>query len=236
MYRFERVRQAEEMDKPGLDPEVHEIALKGLEQIAGWPGQREPLFRRVAQMAQRAGRPVRIVELGAGSGHLCRWMDGRFKEMGLEAEVIATDLHAAPGVLAADATKPRTWPRADIYFSNLTLHHLDDRLVVDLMKNMTARAPLGWLAFDLQRHWLHYIGARAAMSARGMHPILLNDGARSIQQGFTRKDLKDLAGKAGLKLEITWHFPFRWLVGFEKQENDEDAESRVHRDREAAIH
>ncbi|MES2201019.1 MAG: hypothetical protein V4498_02080 [candidate division FCPU426 bacterium] len=125
-------------------------------------------------------------------------------------ELLATDRVAGPGVLGVDCLDPKKLPDADLYFSNLLLHHLEDGDLAKMFEIQRRKARLGFAHYDLHRHVLHYYAAMFALRFSGLHPILLHDGLRSIQQGYTRSDLGVLAPMAS----IHWRFPFRWLVSW----------------------
>jgi hypothetical protein len=220
LYRPYRFRQPELMDTPGLNPEVHQAALQGLETIATWPGQRRPILSKILEMAasRESRRPLTLVELGAGSGHLSHWLAGQLAAHGVSAKVTPTDLTAGPGVRKLDATDGRRFPKADIFFSNLCWHHLTDPQVAASCQAMTSQASLGWLAFDLHRHFVHYYSALLILKAARLHPILASDGTKSIQQGFNRRDLSEILAAAGVNgAQIQWSFPFRWMVSWQRK-------------------
>jgi|SRR5665213_525361 len=216
-YRSRRVREAERMDLPGLAPEERMQALKGLHRLSRWPGQRGPILRGLAAMLGRPqSRTRRLIEVGAGSGHLSSWLAPRLKDLGHTVELLATDREAAEGVLSLDALS-RDLPEADIYFSNLMLHHLEDADVKMMLSRQAAVSRVGLVHFDLHRHWAHYYGAWFFLRTARMPGIVLQDGSLSIQQGYTRAELMDLAEGASLSVRIDWNFPFRWMLSWRRR-------------------
>lgn len=215
-YQFRRIRRPERMDSTGLDPVERQAALDGLRTISRWPGQRGPILRALAALLGRPQPGVRrLVEVGAGSGHLSRWVSSRLRALGHQVEVLATDLEAADGVTRMDALSARP-PEADIYFSNLMLHHLEDADVQTMFRLQAAASRVGLLHYELHRHWAHFYGARFLLKAGGLPEIVQSDGATSIQQGYTRRELRALAEASLPKARITWHFPFRWLLTWKR--------------------
>ncbi|HTB23648.1 MAG TPA: hypothetical protein VK914_13205 [bacterium] len=210
-YRPERIRRAERMDAAGTGALERQAALQGLDRISRWPGQRAPLLRGLAALLGKpAPRVRRLVEVGAGSGRLASWVGLRLRALGHRVEVIATDREACEGVSKMDALA-RPLPEADIYFSNLLLHHLDDADVRTMFGLQAAASRVGLLHCDLHRHWAHFHGAGFFLRAARMPDIILEDGAGSIQQGFTRRELEALA--LGLPAaQVDWTFPFRWML------------------------
>jgi hypothetical protein len=215
-YRFQRIRALEVMDQEGLDPDLRAQALKGIEAISHWWGQRRPLLREIlALIAPQRGRHLRLVELGAGSGHLSRWIAAELARRGFDAEVIPTDLLPSPGVQVLDCLA-EVQPEADLYFSNLLLHHLGDWQACQMMLIQAKSARIGFVHFDLQRHWLHYQLAKFRTRLAGLHPINLADALLSIQQGYSKAEWGTFATATGLRLTARWRAPFRWLLTWKK--------------------
>jgi hypothetical protein len=212
VYRPWRVRRTELMDRPDVPKADRDAALAGLERLSAWPGSRAPLLASVLDLlGPPDGKRRRLVELGAGGGSLSRWLAGRLAGLGYRAEVWATDLVAAPGVRRLDALGGRL-PKADLYFSNLLLHHLDDPGVLRLLGRSAQASARGCVHLDLQRHWIHYYGAMALVAAAGLPRINRVDARLSIQQGYTAGEWMGLARGLGAGAEATWQFPFRWRL------------------------
>ena len=207
-YHFKRLRSTELMDLPGLDPSEREAALRGIEEISHWPGQRRPLLMALLRVIGPASGRLKLVELGAGSGHLSRWVALELARRGFEAEVLPTDLFPHPSVEKLDCLDPAL-PEADLYFSSLLLHHLDDASVSSMLALHASKARLGFAHFDLQRSLLHFYLAKARIALAGLPRINQIDALLSIQQGYSRRELRDLAGPGP---KIRWSFPFRWML------------------------
>jgi hypothetical protein len=199
------------MDAAGTSADERRAALDGLDRISAWPGQRVPLLRGLASLLGKPRPRVRrLVEVGAGSGRLAAWVEFRLRALGHKVEVLATDREASEGVAKMDALAGPL-PEADLYFSNLLLHHLGDSDVRRMFSLQASASGVGLLHCDLHRHWLHYHGAGFFLRAARMPAIIQDDGARSIQQGFTRRELEALAeGLPGAR--VAWTFPFRWML------------------------
>jgi hypothetical protein len=216
VYRPRRLRRTELMDRPGLPKAERDAALAGLERLSAWPGSRGPLLESVrGLLGPPDGKRRRLVELGAGGGGLARWLAARMAALGHRAEVLATDLVAAPGVRRLDALSGRL-PAADLYYSNLMLHHLDDDGVARLLRRSARASALGVVHIDVQRHWLHYYGAVALLGLGGFDPINQIDARLSIQQGYTRAEMEALARGLGPGAALTWHVPFRWRLAWKR--------------------
>lgn len=209
-YQARRVRCAERMDRPGLPRAERAEALRGLERLNRWPGQRGPLLRAIQGLLGPPGPRRRLIELGAGSGHLSAWLQLQLQRRGQRVEVLPTDRRSSRGVRRLDALA-RSLPEADVYFSNLLLHHLDDAELSRSLEAQARASRLGLAHYDLQRHWAHYYGAALLLPLASMPAIVREDGLRSIQQGYHRSELRALASRVpGARL--SWHFPCRWML------------------------
>jgi hypothetical protein len=196
------------MDLPELLPEEREAALQGIQTISTWFGQRQPLLQAILKLAGPPRR-LRLLELGAGNGHMARWISSELSARGYQAEVLATDLLAHGDVQALDALDPAL-PEADLYYSSLLLHHLPDADLSAMLRLQASKASLGFVHFDLQRSWLHFHLAKLRIALAGLHRVNQIDALLSIQQGYSRAELAALA--QGLGAELRWSLPFRWLM------------------------
>jgi hypothetical protein len=191
-------------------------ALKGIETISHWWGQRKPLLREILEiLGPPSGRRVKLIEVGAGSGHLSRWISAELLNRGYDAEVTATDLSPSPGVQILDCTN-QDQPEADLYFSSLLLHHLGDWEACQMLVAQARCARLGFVHFDLQRHCLHYALAFFRIRLAGLAPINQVDALLSIQQGYSYSELSALPHAVALKTRIRWSWPFRWLLTWKR--------------------
>jgi hypothetical protein len=216
VYRPWRLRRTELMDLPGLPKSERDEALAGLERLSAWPGSRGPMLESVREvLGPPDGKRLRLVELGAGGGTTARWMAVQLAGLGYRADVLATDLVAAPGVRKLDAVSGRL-PGADLYYSNLLLHHLPDAGVRRMLRRSAAASARGSVHLDLQRHWIHYYGAMALVRLAGLPAINRVDARLSIQQGYTRAEWMDLARGLGAGARAGWQFPFRWRLAWKR--------------------
>lgn len=211
----ERRNAVEHLDQPGIDPAEKARSYRDLETISRLPFQFGPLRRAVLRLAAKAapagsGGPIRIVELGAGTGWAGLRLADALAQRGHEVDLLSTDV--APEFLPApdrrgrvtvrsarlDATRDAI-PAAEITVANLVIHHLDHAGAARLLAGMRGASRLGGAVFDLDRNrWaFHFFRAFFPLWARS--PITCADALISVQQAFRLDELMDLAREAGIQ-------------------------------------
>jgi len=148
------------------------------------------------------GRPFSILDVGAASGDMgaCirRWYPA--------AKVTSLDyreshLKASLGQrVAGDAFRlPFRRGSVDYVFCSLFLHHFQDNQVVELLRNFGEVARKAVLVIDLERNPIPYYFIAWSRPILGWDPVTVHDGAISVEAAFRRRELEDLARRAGLR-------------------------------------
>lgn len=143
-----------------------------------------------------------LLEIGAGSGDNSAVVASSFPR----ARVTLLDyrhLHLSEArtgsrVVADAFAAPFAPGSFDFVFSSLFLHHFSEEQVVELLAKMRCIARKAVLATDLERTWLAYHFLPATRWLFRWHPITMHDGPASVQAGFRRDELADMAHAAGL--------------------------------------
>jgi len=210
----ERRRALEHLDRPDIDPAEKARSYRDLETVSRLPFQFAPLRRAVLRLAAKSGAsrdPLRLVEIGAGTG----WAGLRLAEAlalrGHEVDLLSTDIRPeflpAPGrrgdritVRAArlDAVLD-VIPAADITVTNLLIHHLDRADAARLLASMRGASRLGGAVFDLDRNRWAFQFFRAFFPLWARSPISCADSLISVQQAFRVDELVELAREAGIQ-------------------------------------
>lgn len=189
------------------------------------------LYRRdIRPRAERSGR-LRILDVGAGGGDLCRLLAGRLRHDGLDAEITALDAdeRAIRWASAHDRGAGIRYRRAltselvdagdtyDVVLSNHVLHHLDaDELQTVLSDSVRLVAPNGLVS----HHDIARSRAAHVLFASATWPIsrtlladsfIREDGLISIRRSYTAAELTAIAPtgwtvRGGLpsRLELRW--------------------------------
>lgn len=189
------------------------------------------LYRRdIRPRAERAGR-LRILDIGAGGGDLCRLLAGRLRHDGFDVEITALDAderairwasahdHGA-GIRYRCALTTELVDAGDTYdvvLSNHVLHHLDHDEFQTVLGDSTRLIAPGGL---VSHHDIARSRAAHALFAAATWPIsrtlladsfIREDGLISIRRSYTVDELAAIApsgwtvrGGVPSRLELRW--------------------------------
>jgi len=201
------------MDRPDLDPALREQALQGLERLRKVFLRPWPLLESIDRnLTRSSGGTFRLVELGSGKGTLCAWLGHELRRRGRRVEMVATDKLEAPGVKVFDCAGQVGWMDADLHFSNLLLHHLDENEIRQSLERQFQHSALGSIHLDLARSRLSYYLTRAFLPLLGYPRINQSDGLLSIQAAFKARELEMAAAGKSRKAKVGSVFPFRQIL------------------------
>ena len=200
------------MDDPAADPQTLERTYRRFGAVNAVVSRPGALYRGDIRPRARTGL-VRILDVGAGGGDLCRALAARLGRDGLPAEITALDADERATAWAAAhdggagaiyrcalvADLVRAGEVYDIVLSNHVLHHLGATELQDMLAD-TARlaGPSGLVVHrDIARSRTAY-----ALFAMGTWPFAGNllagsfiraDGLTSIRRSYTAAELAAVA-------------------------------------------
>jgi hypothetical protein len=207
-FRRGRIIQPEILDDQ--PPEASEPSLRDLVRINELSGAHEILRSMLERVVTPADR-FTMLDVGAASGDTATAVTRRFPH----ARVVSLDyrthhLRAAPPPrVSGDAfALPFTGRPFDFVYCSLFLHHFSARQIVELLWNFAALARQRVLISDLERHWIPFYFLPVTKPIYGWNPITLHDGPISVQAGFRKAELAELAAAAGLRdIDVRAHRP-----------------------------
>jgi ubiquinone/menaquinone biosynthesis C-methylase UbiE len=222
------------MDGEDLDPALLADDLRNLEALNRLFGGRDVIRRRAVPLIEAApAGPLTILDIGSGSGDLCRQLVDACRERGREARLLSLDAHpqvqnVARERCAADYPEirfvrgdgralPLRSGSADLVLCTLALHHFAESDAEALLSEM-ARVSRGWtVVSDLARSPLAYACVWFATRFTP-NPMTRYDGPVSVGRAFTSGELLELAGRAGWRSPAFFREPwFRMSVIQEKE-------------------
>jgi len=200
--------------------------------------------RRMAQIlnplleairADAPTRPLRVVDIGCGTGFVVRWLAAH-RALPADVELMGADYNPA---LVAEAEALAQAEKlscefkvanafqldeaASIYISTGILHHFRGPELVDLFAQHARPGTCAFLHFDFHQSWMAPFGSWLFHAARMREPLAKHDGVLSAIRAYTSEELL-AAARAGAPQFISavygtrlWRLPipraFHSLVG-----------------------
>ena len=216
------------MDCPGLDPDEHCRALKGLARLNRVSGSTAAVWPAILAAARAAKRPLRVLDLASGGGDIPLGLWRRARRIGLIVEILGVDRSSQAVQIARqranDASAPIQFETLDILteslpegfdviLASLFLHHLPQSQAAAVLAKMAAAAGQLLLVNDLVRSranlLLVALGSRLLTTSR----VVWTDASLSVRAASTVAELRELARTAGLHgATISPRFPCRMLL------------------------
>ena len=179
------------MDTTEFSEEINIRFYRDLARIHWALGSARPVIRRLKQ----SPGPVRsVLDIGCGHGALLAQIRDAIgaRAIGVDLKVPASNALGLE-IIAADATRD-VLPQADAAVSFLTLHHLSEPQIVDLIRNV-GRSCRRFIVMDLVRHRLPLV-LFSTFLAPAVHRIVGDDGKQSIRRAYTGPELAVLVHRA----------------------------------------
>lgn len=225
------------MDDLAVDERNIDRALQELSMINRWLGG-DRVSRLGVQWILRSlppGRPVTVLDVGAGGSDLSRAL----APIGRRFEVTALDVNPRAGDFARKHGRPITVivgsahalpfdeRSFDIAHVSLFLHHCSDEEASTLLENLSRIARYGIVINDLHRHALAYASISLLTRLFSRSALVRHDAPVSVLRGFLRRELTALVpARLHTAVSISWHWAFRWCVSVSLADPMNDTPSR----------
>lgn len=190
-----------------------------------------PTLAWLDKVAARAGgAPLSILDVACGHGDMLRRIARWGRRRRIEVSLTGVDL-SADAIRSAEAATPPGLPIRyrqgdvfalpasegfDVIVSSLFAHHLFDDALPRFVAWMDEAARRSWFVNDLHRHPIPYHFVRHWVRLMRFGRFVVHDAPVSVARGFSRADWESVLAQAGVepaRVEIRWHFLFRWGVG-----------------------
>ena len=188
-----RSQTPEMMDDPAFAQDLRDSFHTELARLNRMLGNDNLVIERLRHHP-RNNPPQRVLDIGCGQGALLAAVRDA-----LGAQVVGIDLHGdrtnlhGVEILEADATV-NALPECDAAVCVLTMHHLTEKQVVALIRNVQ-RSAQRFLIVDLVRHPLP-IALFSVFMRPWISRLVYLDGLQSIRRAFTPRELRELVVQA----------------------------------------
>jgi SAM-dependent methyltransferase len=222
-----RRRFDELMDAPDADPRQLDDALAFLRKVNTRLGYTRSTIRHLDALVAgiEPTRPLRVLDVATGGGDVPRALLVHGERVGRAMEVVGIDLHdrtiryaSAQGAdprlafVRGDATALPFADRSfDVATASLFLHHLDEDVIVRVLREMARVSRVGLIVGDLLRRTRAY--AWISLFTLLANPMVRHDARVSVRQAFRRGEILTLASRAGLQsVAFHEHFGHRFVL------------------------
>ena len=225
-----RATLPELMDDPAADPAVTRQSLRELEVINRLLGGFALSLEALDSLAlgSASGQPIRIVDVGCGSGDMLRRMAAWARRRRLAVDLIGLDWN--PVMIAAAQEASTAYPevryvQADVWsdalpqleahvvHSSLFCHHFDAPELPRLLRHFARSASRAVVVNDLHRHWLAYYSIVLLTQLFSRSSQVKYDGPVSVLRAMRRADWRQALAEAGLAgYALRWRWAFRWQL------------------------
>ena len=178
-----------------------------------------------------AGRPVSILEIGAGSADIACDVAAWASRRGWRPRLVATDLnplmlalasrlHRSNGFVKLCLADARALPHGDgafdLAYSSLVVHHLAEAGIEKVLMEMRRVTRIGFVVADLRRSALAYAAVWALTRLTTRNRLTLNDGPLSVRRALTPGEMRAAAVKAldGGLLDVRRDGPARMVLTY----------------------
>lgn len=219
----QRASQEEQMDDPGLSPEIYEQVLIDLARVNRWTLTARPTLRFLKRAAAGMSH-FSLLDVGFGNGDMLRAIARWAQRNAVSCDLVGVDLNPLSQSIAQDASAGeagisfrtgdyRDQPeRFDFIISSQVSHHMTAGQLRQFLQHMESHAARGWLLSDLDRNVLAYAGYPLLARLMGVHRIVREDGRLSIARSIRTQEWPAILADAGISEEavrIRKHVPFR---------------------------
>lgn len=226
-----RTQQAELLDRLGDRAKAEDLNgnLRDIRRANRWFGGTRAVVSQLAPLlrAWDATVPLSILDVATGSADVPLALSAWAEREGIEARIVATDVHPAvlavaraaerPGRIVVEQADALCLPYPDDAFDvvtlSLALHHFEPEDALQVLREMRRVGRLELIVSDLDRSRLGYLGAWLFGHLLTTNRMTRNDAPLSVRRAYSRPEALALAHAAG------WHaarvrgvLPARYLL------------------------
>jgi 2-polyprenyl-3-methyl-5-hydroxy-6-metoxy-1,4-benzoquinol methylase len=224
-----RSYELELMDDLSCDGEVLKQTLAELKTINRLLGGNKVTTQGLKKLLKdHDSASVSIADVGCGGGDMLQVMQRWGDKEGMDLTFLGID--ANPHIIQLAGEKFSATPHIsfevenvlsesfhqkpiDIVTCTLFTHHFTDVELKRMFASFLKKAKVGVVVNDLHRHPLAYYSIKYLTKFFSKSPMVIHDAPLSVQRGFTKRELFGLLNGLGFKkIEISWHWAFRWQI------------------------
>jgi 2-polyprenyl-3-methyl-5-hydroxy-6-metoxy-1,4-benzoquinol methylase len=225
-----RSKAIEVMDDLEFHDEVVFQTLRELDFINQWLGGNAVTLNAIEKVWRKIPKEksISIADLGCGSGEMHRLIAKKASHQNRNVQLTGIDAnpHIVDYAINHSADFPNIKFKAlnifsnefhslntDIVVATLFLHHFSNEELTNFFVSLKKQVMTAIIVNDIHRHPLAYYSIKWLTSVFSKSTMVKYDAPLSVLRAFTRKELKSILEKAGIKnYELKWKWAFRWQL------------------------
>lgn len=222
MFFLERSKELELIDlgAPHYSPEEYFDCLVQLDKVGQYLGGDRATYKALKKLTFS---PSSILDVGCGGGGFTRKLGQLYpKSDVLGIEISEPAIKYAQEQSRSSNVAFKYYNLADIpsksydlVIATLVCHHLSDRELIIFLKECLRVAKHKVIINDLHRHFLAWAGFSCLAPLLFNNRLITHDGKLSVRKAFKRKDWMRYLDELPAKKELSWHWPFRWILALD---------------------
>lgn len=225
-----RSADREMMDDLSCEGDVVGKTLRELEFINKWLGGNAVTISALNTLSEldRRDAPLRIADLGCGSGDMLRIISAWADRKGIAVDLTGIDANA--NIIAYAAENLRNLPSVrllpldilssefnaknyDVVIGTLFFHHFTQAELIAFFTRLRENGTRYVIINDIHRHYLAYHSIRILTRLFSASPMVKHDAPLSVLRAFSRGELEQALLRSGFRIhQIRWKWAFRWQV------------------------
>lgn len=184
----------------------------------------------LAMLQQKKLREATILDVGTGLADMPLHLMHEAKRCGITLRAIGLDINARHLQIAREEMKdvakvlllradafrlPLPDQSVDVVHSSLFLHHFREVQIVQLLREFSRVARVGWIMNDLVRHGLPLWFFRTTWPIFARSYLTRLDGTASIRRAYTIGEMQQIVRPVA-NARVQNHFPFRLSVTWQR--------------------
>lgn len=219
-----RSHVSENLDDLDLSGELLTKTLDGLSVINSFFGNSSQTLKTIQKISKK-NRIEMIVDLGCGGGDNLRKLAIWFQLQNQEIQLIGIDGNQNSLEYAKSKDDKTAYIQADILHENFEIpacdvlisshfmYHFSDCELIEFLKKSKDKVVTAIVFSELQRSKVAYLLFKIFSFLMPFSTMVKQDGLLAIKRSFTKKELKEILKKAGIKnYSLQWKWWFRFIL------------------------
>lgn len=211
-----------DLGPPHYTPDEYLACLAKLNKVGEYLGGDRASFKAMRKLPFS---PSSILDVGCGGGGFTQKLGEAYPDShvrGIEISSSAVKyakMHHRLKNVTFDCCYLKDIPAKsyDVVIATLVCHHLTDEDLISFLEDCLRVAKKNVMINDLHRHPIAWTAFRLLAPLFFQNRLITHDGCLSIKRAFVRADWTRYLTRLNARGNVSWHYPFRWIVTLEAE-------------------